>query len=165
MAMPFKSPFALIGVALLTVAGAAQDASKLDSRYGFQSNQAFYSQKTPEDAVLSVVKAVENKRVDYLLAQLAEPQFVDDTMEEYKRAIPKGGDKAKTILAFERFVKETTEYFLEDPSLVRELRRFAKEGQWKAEGEKAVGTLKNLQNRKVFLRKVEERWFLENRQQ
>jgi hypothetical protein len=163
--MRTKTPFALVGLTLWAIAGAAQDASRLDMRYGFQSNQAFYSQKTPEDAVLSVVKAVENKRVDYLLAQLAEPQFVDDTMEEYRRAIPKGGDKAKTILAFERFVKETTEYFLEDPSLVRELRQFAKDGQWKAEGDKAVGSLKNLQNRRVFLRKVEERWFLENRQQ
>jgi hypothetical protein len=143
----------------------AQEAEKLNKRYGLDVNLIAYPQKTPSEALLSIGKAVENKRMDYLIAHLAEPRFVDESVANYQSAIRQGGDKAKRFLAFDRLVMETTQYFLDDPTLIRELRRFGKEAEWETTDNQAVGTLKAIQGRKVFLRKYEDRWFLENRQQ
>jgi hypothetical protein len=125
---------------------------KLAKRYGFEANTDFYPQKTPQEALASAVKTIENKRVDYLLAQLADPKYVDD-------------DAVRTFLAFDRLVKETGEYYLEDPTMLKELRLFVKEGEWESGETQASAAVKTIQGRKVFLKKVEDRWFLENRQQ
>ena len=157
--LSFVLVFSLCGIL------SAQDEVKLGKRYGFDANLNFYPQKTPQEALLSMVKAIESKRIDYLLAHLADPRFVDETVTEYKSSIRQGGDQAKVFLAFDRLVSETTQYFLEDPTLMKELRRFGKEGEWEANETQATGTLKTVQGRKVFLRKIEDRWFLENKQQ
>jgi hypothetical protein len=154
-----------LGLAL-SVAGlvGAQDQNKLSKRYGFDVNLDLYPQKTPQETLLSIARAVENKRVDYLLAHLADPRFVDESVAAYRNTI-RGSDQAKLFLAFDRLVSETTQYFLEDPTLIKELRRFGKEAEWEANETQGAGTLKTVQGRKVFLRKYEDRWFLENRQQ
>src|SRR5437867_4424096 len=119
-----------------TVLAAQQAAAdKLGKRYGFEVNQDFYSQKSPQDALKSVARALERQRIAYLLAQLADPEFVDKRVEEY-RGYLQGKEEAKTVLAFDRLIKETQEHFLEDPGLLRELQRFAKEAKdedWKIE--------------------------------
>jgi hypothetical protein len=143
----------------------AQDDANLAKRYGIEANLVFYPQKEPRETVLSIVKAIEKERLDYMLAHLADPRFVDEAVADYKKAVPTGSDSAKQVLAFDRLVKETSQYFLEDPTLLKELRKFAKDGEWEADEEKATGTLKTVQGRKVFLRKQAGRWFLENRQQ
>jgi hypothetical protein len=143
----------------------AQDQDRLAKRYGFDVNLSFYPQKTPKETLLSIGKAIENNRMDYLLAHLADPKFVDETVADYKNTIRQGEEKAKVFLAFDRLVNETTQYFLEDPTLVKELRRFALEAEWEGNESQTVGTLKEVQGRKVFLRKYEDRWFLENKQQ
>jgi len=155
-----------VGVLFFLAGGVwSQEGSKLGKRYGFDVNVPFYPQKTPQEALLSISKASDNNRVDYLLAHLADPRFVDETVARYKDSVPQGSEKAKVFLAFDRLVKETGQYFLEDPSLLKELRRFAKEGEWEINDNQAVGSLKSIQGRKVFLRKLEDRWFLENKQQ
>jgi hypothetical protein len=157
--------FFLAVIAVLATSVAGQEPAKLTKRYGLDVNLNSYPQKTPQEALLSIGKAVENKRMDYLMAHLADPRFVDESVAKYQSAIGKGGDQAKRFLAFDRLVSETTQYFLEDPTLIRELRRFGKEAEWETMDNQAVGTLKAIQGRKVFLRKYEDRWFLENRQQ
>src|SRR5207253_2116312 len=113
----------------------------------------------------SIVKAIQNKRVDYLLAHLADPEFVDKRVAENK-AMLVGSEEAKIILAFDRLVKETAEHFQEDPLLVKELLKFARADKeaWEVDEEKASAKLKELPGRQVFLKKIGERWFLENRQ-
>jgi hypothetical protein len=152
-----------VAVAALSSPASAQD--KLGSRYGLDSLPAFYPQKTPHEAVESAVKAVVNQRFDYLLAQLAEPDYVDRTVAQYMTLYRKGGEQAKRILAFDRLVEETRRYFLEDPTLVKELRLFARKAEWDVKEDQATATLKSIQGRKVFMKKLEDRWFLENRQQ
>lgn len=156
-----RAMFLLVFLCMVNVS--AQE--KLTRRYGFDASPAFYPQKTPDETLRSVVKAVENERFDYLLAQLADPQYVDQTIAQYKSLFLMGGDQAKTVLAFDRLVKETGRYFLEDPTLLKELRVFAKKADWQVKDDQAVGVVKTIQGRKVFLKKFEDRWFLENRQQ
>ena len=51
----------------------------------------------------------------------------------------------------------------DDPTKVRELARYAKDGEWSVEGARASATNKLLPARKVFLKKIGERWYLEDR--
>ena len=152
---------------LVTLAGlaGAQEQEKLAQRFNLEVSQSQYPQKTPQEALQSIVKAYDGKRMDYLLAHLAEPRFVDEAVANYKNNLREGTEKSKQFLAFDRLVSETTQYFLEDPTLLKELRRFAKDAEWETNDGQAVGSLKTVQGRKVFLQKHEGRWFLENRQQ
>src|ERR1700687_2222202 len=88
----------------------AQGQNKLTKRYSFDVNLDLYPQKTPQEALLSLARAVDNKRVDYLLAHLADPRFVDDAVAANIKTIPQGSEQAKLFLAFDRLVSETTHY-------------------------------------------------------
>jgi hypothetical protein len=152
---------------LAALGATAQDEkpAKEGVRYGFDCNEALYPQKTPAETIASIVKAIDNKRVDYLLAQIADPKYVDAQVAQYKTVYTKGKDEARTFLAFDRLVNETVEYFLSDPVLVKELRLFAKDGKWDVDDDVATGTAKGVPARKVFFKHIGDRWFLENRQQ
>jgi len=142
----------LAGVVCLS-AGHAQDAKegKLAKRYGIEVDLEIYPQGTPKEALASVLKAIERKRIDYLLAHLADPEFVD------MRVRVLGGK-------FEELVKETTAKLAADPTAVKELGRFLREGQWEGDDATASAQLKDVKERRVYMRKLEGRWFLENRQ-
>jgi hypothetical protein len=153
------------GVLLTTMVIVAPLAaqSQEGARYGYDILENKYPQKSPEDALASVIKTIETKKFEYLMAQLADPVYVDRKVEEYKKPLA-GKEESRTLLAFDRLARETAKYFQDDPILVKELKRFAKEGMWKTEATKAVCTLKALPGRQVFMRKVQNRWFFENKQ-
>ncbi|HEV3448581.1 MAG TPA: hypothetical protein VG099_28345, partial [Gemmataceae bacterium] len=58
-----------------------QDATP-PRRYGVLLNQQNYPQEDPKQALASVVKAIDRQRIDYLLAHLADPDFVDERVKE-----------------------------------------------------------------------------------
>ena len=122
-----------------------------------------YPQGTPEQTIASIVKALKEQDLSYLMAQLADPKYVDTRVKELKTRYEKGSDEDRNLVAFDDLVKEVAKHLSDDPSLIRELRRFAKEGKWDAAASAFV--LPDLQSRRVFLKKLGERWFLENRQQ
>ncbi len=139
-------------VALILVTGTQAQESRAPRRYGIEANLDIYPQATPKEALASVIAAIENKRVDYLLAQLTDPSFVDQRVKEVY-----GGD-------FDELVKETVTKLNDNPGTVKELRRFLKEGEWESADSTAVAKLKDIKDRQVFMKKGEKRWFLENRQ-
>jgi hypothetical protein len=162
------APFLFASLYLLFLATGpsfSQDQEKLAKRYGIDANPTFYPQKTPQETLASACKAIESRRIEFLLAQLADPRFVDETVNDYKNTLRRGSEQDKTYVAFDRLVQETSRYFLQDPTLLQELRRFAKDAEWETAENQAAGSVKDIQGRKVFLRKYEGRWFLENRQQ
>ena len=185
-----------IGIVLLLTAGsAAQDATalKYQSRYNVEYNKVNYPQIEAKAAFKSIVKAINEDRYEYLLAQLVDPTFVDARVAEYKALMfpvetlltedeeiareldpllkkqkifaKETNEKNRVKVAFGRLLTETKKHFSEDPILVRELRLFARDGEWEEDAEKAVASLKKVTTRKVFLRKLEGRWFMEERQQ
>jgi hypothetical protein len=155
----------LASTVALTAAGQEEKADPLARRYNLDASPTLYPQKTPAEAMKSVVKAMDARRTDYLLAHLTDPTFVDKRIAEYKQRFTEGSDASKTLLAFNRLIAETEQHFRADPPLVKELRLFAKEGEWEEKDDVAIGTAKAAPARKVFLRKVGDRYFLENRQQ
>ena len=168
--MPRLLCLALAVPALFALSAAGQDEKKeprplAPRRYRVDLAAAQFPQAAPDEALKSIVKAVDGQRIDYLLAQLADPAYVDRKVNEYKALIDKGPEDAKVLLAFDRLVRETRQHFDTDPLLVRELRAFAKDGMWNVEDAAATGTAKAVPAHKVFMKRIGDRWFLENRQQ
>lgn len=166
-----RTALSLCLLLLLTSTLVSQDEpkeseSKLKTRYGMDFQRLFYLQGSPAEAMKSVVKAIDSQRLDYLLAHLSDPVFVDRRVEEYKKDLPVAAtlkEETRQAVAFDRFVADLKKQFDEDPQLVKEMRLFAKQGEWDIKEDAAVGTLKGTP-RKAFLKKLENRWFLENRQ-
>jgi hypothetical protein len=70
------------------------------------------------------------------------------------------------LRAFKQVLRDVEAKLTEDPTSLRELRRFLREGELvSSSAEAARITLKDVKDRQVFLKKVGERWFIENRQQ
>src|ERR1700681_3654527 len=95
---------ALLAFSILCAISSAQDAGKKKTprRFGFDVDELTYSQQTPKDAMKSIVTALERKRVDYLLAHLADPAYVDYWVERYQKDFPQGKEEARHLLAFDR---------------------------------------------------------------
>jgi hypothetical protein len=130
----------------------AKDAKdKPTRRYLIEVNLEAFPQDHPKTALYSVIKAIEAGKIDYLLAQLADPKFVDLRVQLYD------GN-------FEELVKETTRHLTNDPTLLKDLKRHVKDGEWETEGNNASVFLQENKDRRVFLRKVAGRWYLENEQ-
>jgi len=169
-----KTLSAAIALFLLHTAlngSAAQPAEKPEKaktiylfRYSMEFNPRLYPQKTPKDALASIVKALSDERMEYLMAHLADPAYVDPKVDLYKRDYAGGDDAGKALLAFQRLVRETTKHYFEDAELIKELRRFSRDAAWEETEDKAVGNIKELPGRQVILRRLEGRWFLKNRQ-
>jgi hypothetical protein len=180
-----------LGWIVIATTLAAQEPAKYLTRYNIDFNPVTYPQKTPQEAMKSITKALDSGRYDYLLAHLADPKYVDPRVAEYqallvsreelqredddiaREADPKKKkakmldkerkDKARVIVAFNRLILETRKNFDEDPVLLKELRLFAKAGEWEVEAEKATATLKTVTPRRVVLRKREDRWFMDEK--
>jgi hypothetical protein len=106
-----------------------------------------YPQATAKEAFASVLAAVKNKRIDYLLAQLADPDWVEGRIAAYE-----GG--------FDELVKETTAKL--DPPAVKRLGRFLADGEFETVDATAVVRLKDIKDRVVRLRRVDGRWYFQS---
>jgi hypothetical protein len=142
-----RTAFALV----FFVGGLASAQEKIAPRFGVEADTDRFPQKSARDTLRSVLGAIEAKRVDYVLAHLAEPAFVDERVRQV------GG-------RFEVMVRETTAKLQADPESVRDLRRLLAEGTWVEEDATASVSLKDLPGRSAFFKKLGTRWFFENRQ-
>lgn len=134
-----------------TAVGPARgDNAKPARRYGIEAELDQYPQDTAKSALASVIKAIEGRRIDYLLAQLADPKFVDERLK-------------KTGESFAELVKETNAKLTSDPAELRDLKRLAGAGVWEEGDNSASVGLDDLKDRRVYLRKDGARWYFENR--
>lgn len=69
-----------------------------------------------------------------------------------------------TLRGFRQFTRDVQDKLTEDPTLLKDLRRFVREGEVAADGAAATIAIKELKDRKVYLKQAEGRWFVENRQ-
>jgi hypothetical protein len=135
----------LLGLLVPANLGAAEP----DKRYDIAADLAVFPQAKAQETLTSVLKAIEMKRFDYLVAQLADPAFVDDRV---KRLF--GGK-------FEEQVEDTRARL--DPGTVKYFQRLLKEGEWTAADDQASVRNKESKDRVVSFRKIGTRWFLEHR--
>jgi hypothetical protein len=67
--------------------------------------------------------------------------------------------------AYKQVLRDVENKLTEDPTSLKELRRFLREGEFVSDGNAARVSLRDVKDRQVFLKKAGERWFIENRQQ
>lgn len=135
---------------LTSVAGRAGEPAKGDgARHGIVADLKSYPQGTAKETLASVLKAIDAGRFDYLVAQLADPAWVDDRVARLY-----GGRFAEQV--------EDARARL-DPGAVKLLRRFLKDGEWTPDKEQESVHLKDLSDRGVFFVQKDGRWFLEHR--
>jgi hypothetical protein len=117
------------------------------TRHGVQPDLKSFPQATPKEALASVIKAADLKRHDYLLAQLADPDWVDARVE---------------VLAdgFKDALKEVSVKF--DPPAIKQLKRLLDEGEVETLDTSAVVRHKEVSDRVVRLRKINKRWYLQH---
>ena len=117
------------------------------TRYGIAPDLKTYPQTTAKETLASIIKAVEAKRVDYVVAHLADPAFVDDRVKRLY-----GG-------RFEQQVEDTRAQL--DPLTIKLLQRFLKDGDWKEDKERVTVRLKD-DKRCLYFKKGDGRWFMEH---
>ncbi len=137
----------LLGMLVGWTAANGGDKAAEETRYAIAPDLKMYPQGTAKEALASVVKAVEAKRVDYVVAQLADPSFVDDRVKRlYGGRIVEQVDDTRAQL---------------DPSAIKLLQRFLKDGTWREEKNRVVVQLKD-EARRLSFKKDGDRWFMEN---
>jgi hypothetical protein len=139
----------LTGLWLLLLAVGFVGAADPAPRYGVAADPKTYPQATPQETLASALKAVDDKRFDYLVAQLSDPAFVDDRVRRLH-----GGNFAAQVTDTQTRL---------DPSTVKLLGRFLKDGKWTVEGRQAVVRLDDVRDRAVLLKQIDGRWYLEHR--
>jgi hypothetical protein len=137
-------------VLVLAIVVFAQDkkSEQPPPRFNIQADLQTYPQGSAKQTLASIAEAVRRTRIDYVLAHLTDPAFVDSKVTQF------GGN-------FDALVREVEEH-LKDPKHSQEFHRFLKEGTVEESGTTAKVTLKDLPKRQMTLKKTGDRWFLDN---
>jgi hypothetical protein len=69
-----------------------------------------------------------------------------------------------TLRGFRQFARDVQDKLGEDPTLLKDLKRFVREGEVAVDGASGTVALKDVKDRKVYVTQVAPRWFVENRQ-
>jgi hypothetical protein len=144
-----QTKFCSIGVAFITLALIVSSlclAADPVTRYKIPNDLKTYPQGSAKETLQSLIKAVEAKNVGYILAHLADPEWVDGRVKEYGQS-------------FEALFKEAKAKLIEDPSALKLLKRFEKDGTWESAEFKAEVKLKDVADK---FHKIGDVWFLEN---
>lgn len=93
-----RTTWAVMVILAGTLAGAdaigqAPTAKTPVVRYGVTSSPDFYPQATAKDALNTVVKALDNKRYEYIAAHLLDPEFVDAKVVERAKGLEAAAEK------------------------------------------------------------------------
>ena len=136
----------------LVVALATAQDKKADAptaRYGVAADLETYPQVSAKQALASVAKALERKRVEYVLAHLANPEFVDESVQRL------GGK-------FDELVREVGTHLADNPKETQAFFRLLKEGNVEETGTSAKATHKDIPGRQIALTQKGGRWFMNN---
>jgi hypothetical protein len=176
----------LLGALFIAGAALAQDPP-VPPRFEVLHNVDLYKQTSPRETLNSILGAIARERYDYIAAHLLDPEFVDarlaTTQEYFERLASEqiGATVAGQLLKAEDFQKRVREvgtrlnarHFAqqmkqkleEEPQNLKDLKRFAREGEFKDAGETSTVTLKDAKDRALYFKRIGGRWFLENRKE
>ena len=167
------------------IAATAAVADPVPARFDVLHNPDLYRQDTAKAALQSILAAIERDRHDYLAAHLLDPAFVDarlqTTQAYYEKLaaeqiaataagarltaaeLPARVRETATRLNFQHLAAAIQKKLADDPEDVKWLKRFARNGEFNDSGETATATLKGVKDRALYFKKVDGRWFMENR--
>ena len=139
-----------LAVALSWAATTVGQEAKPYTRHGVVAIYNKYPQTTAKEALASVIRALEGNHVDYVLAHLTDPAFVDQRVKQYNGR-------------FADLVEESRAKLSSNPATIKQLQRFLKEGEWMEEDGTVTVKLKDVKDQQVFLKRIDKRWVMENR--
>jgi hypothetical protein len=92
---------------LVCVAGSGQGQTlrndeRVAPRYGISGNVEFYPQGTAKEALSSSAKAYTNKRYEYIVAHLMDPEFIDTKVNEAAKKLETDIEKEFDLLRAEQ---------------------------------------------------------------
>lgn len=140
-------PFLL---ALLPWVYQQESTPKPFQRHGIPKDPTTFKQNTPDQLRQSLLKALNTKRIDYILAHLADPAFVDTSVQNHFEG------------KFDGMVKESTAKLVDSPLGVQ-LKTILQEGDLIIQNNLATITHTHHKNKSIHLRKAGDFWYLENR--
>jgi hypothetical protein len=128
-----------------------KEEKKLPARYGVENNPRLFPQGSAKETLASVIRAYEEGRFSYVASHLADPDWVDKRVKDIY-----GGD-------VDGLIKAMATKFADDPSTLKEMKRFLKEGDWEDGETTATVKHKDIKDRQMTFRKIGKLWYLENR--
>src|SRR5262249_5923936 len=157
--------FALVATIVFAAAASAQD---IPSRFEVLYNPDLYKQDAPQDTVNSILGAIDRGRYDYIVAHLLDPDYVDTRLAaprhcfervateqvaasaggatlkgaELENRIREVGQRLNVADLAERIRKK----LVDEPANVRDLKRFARDGQYQTSGDTGSATLKDVKD-------------------
>ena len=165
----------------------AQPPSDVLPRFDILHSPDLYKQDTPQNTLAAAIVAISRDRYDYFVAHLLDPEFVDarlGTNQTYFERVASeqlGGTAAGRVLKeadFQARVKQigtrlnvkqlgdqVRTKMGDEPDNLKELKRFAREGQFEASGDTAKATLRDVKDRALYFKRSDGRWFIENRKE
>lgn len=160
---------------VVVVAGAIQaQKSDVPPRFDVLHNEELYKQDTPQNTLNSVLTALSRDRYDYVIAHLLDPALVDARMatnQTYFERVAaeqvagtavgqllKGADLEKRVkevavkLNAKHLGAQIKEKLADEPEILPELKRLAREGNFEVNGDEAKATLRDVKDRALFLK-------------
>src|SRR5262249_52480762 len=110
-----------LGFAILLIFGInglAQQPEEAGVRHGIYPRLEDFPQATAKEALPSVLNALEQNKVAYVVAQLTDPDFVDRRVKDVYDGQIDG------------LVREAAIKLADNPGAIKELRRFLMESEW-----------------------------------
>jgi hypothetical protein len=142
----------------------AADLGQFDYVLVYLMDESFADAKIAERArELSLVverdlRAQRNaEKADPFKPAVADPLPVDP--EEFEKRIA----KEATVRGFRQMTLEVKERFAEDPSHLRELQKYLRDGVETIDGNSAKIALKSEKIKAMYFKKVNDKWFMEDR--
>jgi len=110
--------------------------------------------------------------VELELTRLRDFQLANRDRFEPEDRVPTDKEQFKALIlersrerAFRQLIRDVEAKLLNDPLSLKDLRKILRAGQFADEAGGARGTHPDVKDRAVYLKKIGDRWFLENRQE
>jgi len=139
--------FMLVNSAYIPTQLPAQ-AVKESGRFGIVLDEATFPQNSPENLRKSLLKALNSDKIEYMLAHLADPSFIDKNVREVHE-----GDFAKQVAE----TREKLKKGLKSP-----LESLLKEGKLNASEKSASLKDPNLKDFIISMKLENNKWYMEN---
>ena len=123
-------------------------AVKESGRFGIALDEASFPQNSPENLRKSLLKALNSDKIEYMLAHLADPSFIDKNVREVHE-----GNFAKQVAE----TREKLKKGLKSP-----LESLLKEGKLNASEKSASLTDPALKDFIITMKLENNKWYMEN---
>lgn len=175
----------VLGLAFWGTAPAQEFLKVVPPRFDVLHNPDLYPQRTPKEALISVLGAIDRGRFDYLAAHLADPAGIDarlrTTQEYFERVAAEQIARSGRGLAGRELLERITSIgtrlnvrnltdemrlkAAEDREAVADMKRFLRDASFEEAGETATARRKDTADRAAYFKLIDGRWFLENRRE